>query len=313
MQPELITKQAPFLKSNNSIRSDMLHVIIALMPAVIASIYFFRHEAVILILSCVISAVIFDSGFQKLRGKKPTPSDISAVVTGLLFALVVPPGLPAWMAVLGVLAAVTLGKQIFGGLGANIFNPALVGRAFLTVTFPAFMVRWLRPISLDAVTTATPLGLMKFNQLGTSYQALFTGNVAGCLGETSALALLAGGIYLLAVRVIDWRIPAGYLGSVAVFSGILYFIDPSYYPAPLFHILAGGLLIGALFMATDPVTSPVSLKGKWVFAAGCGIMTMVLRTWGGLPEGVMYSILFMNALRPLIDKYFRPATFGAKT
>lgn len=312
MNYNLITSEAPHIKSKDSVKKIMLQVIIALVPAVIASVYFFKIRAVLLIFTCISVSVISEAFFQRLRGKTVSVSDLSAVVTGLLLALVLPPSLPLWVAVVGAVVSIFLGKQVFGGLGSNIFNPALVGRAFLTAAFPVLMTTWIKPFSLDAVTTATPLGLMKFQGVQQETVKLFLGNVSGSLGETSALALIVGGLFLLLIRRIDWRIPLGYLGTVVIFGLMLWFIDSSRYPSVFFELFSGGLMIGAFFMATDPATSPITKKGRWMFGVGCGIILMIIRYWGGLPEGVMYSILFMNALRPLIDRFTRPVCFGGK-
>jgi electron transport complex protein RnfD len=312
MDYKIIKSKAPYIRSEDSIKKAMIDVIIALIPAAAAGIYFFKLHAALLILTTVISCVVSDYVFEKLKGVKSKINDFSAVVTGLLLALILPPNFPLWAACLGSIAAIFIGKQVFGGFGYNIFNPALVGRAILTATFPKLMTAWIKPFSLKAVTEATPLGLMKFEHTSTSLMKLFTGNISGSLGETSALVLILGGLYLLIRRHIDWRIPLSFIGVVAIFSFILHAIDPVSYPSFLFEILSGGLLIGALFMATDPVTSPITKKGRWIFGAGCAILVIIIRRWAGLPEGVMYSILFMNALRPLIDKYTRPVCFGGK-
>ena len=289
----------------------MRDVIIALIPAIFASIYFFRAKAVILLLVSVTSCVFFEAMIQFLMKRKITVSDGSAAVTGILFAMVMPPSLPVWASVIGSFIAIGLTKQLFGGLGANIFNPALLGRAFLMAAFPTYMTRWTNPMTLDAVTGATPLGMVKFgHNLAINYGELFIGNVSGSLGETSALALIIGGIYLLLRKTIDWRVPLAYIGSVIVISFISNLIAPDIYAGALFHVLAGGLLIGAIFMATDPVTSPVTKKGRWIFGIGCGIITMVIRLWGGLPEGVMYSILLMNAITPILNRTTRPKRYG---
>lgn len=289
----------------------MRDVIIALIPAIFASIYFFRAKAVILLLVSVTSCVFFEAMIQFLMKRKITVSDGSAAVTGILFAMVMPPSLPVWASVIGSFIAIGLTKQLFGGLGANIFNPALLGRAFLMAAFPTYMTRWTNPMTLDAVTGATPLGMVKFgHNLAINYSELFIGNVSGSPGETSALALIIGGIYLLLRKTIDWRVPLAYIGSVIVISFISNLIAPDIYAGALFHVLAGGLLIGAIFMATDPVTSPVTKKGRWIFGIGCAAITMVIRLWGGLPEGVMYSILLMNAITPILNRTTRPRRYG---
>lgn len=303
---------SPHIFSSTDVRYMMKSVIVALIPVLIASVVFFRWQAVWLMFVCSIGAVLTEYTLQKARKKKIKINDLSAVVTGLLLAMVLPPAIPLWMAFLGSGFAVALGKEIFGGLGHNIFNPALLARAFLMAAFPVALTTWTNPAFLDAETTATPLALAKFDYIMTSYGALFWGNVGGCLGETSAFALILGLCYLLYRKIIDYRIPSAYIGTVFVFAQAAHFIMPEYSMPPLFHVFAGGLLLGAVFMATDPVTSPVTPGGRWVFGAGCGLVTMVIRVWGGLPEGVMYSILLMNALTPLINKLVRPRRFGSK-
>ncbi|NQT32545.1 MAG: RnfABCDGE type electron transport complex subunit D [Candidatus Omnitrophica bacterium] len=286
-------------------------VIKALIPATCASLYFFRWQAFLVIIASIAGCVLTEYAIQKFRKKQITLGDSSAVLTGLLLALVLPPVLPLWMAFLGGVFAIAFGKEIFGGIGCNIFNPALLARAFLMATFPVALTTWSQPITLDAVTTATPLGLIKFGGAATPYMSLFLGNVGGCIGETSAIALLLGMGYLLYTKIIDYRVPLAYIATVAVFAFITHAINPKLFPGtPLFHILAGGLLIGAIFMATDPVTSPVTAKGRWIFGIGCGLITMIIRIWGGLPEGVMYSILCMNALAPLINRVTKPKRYG---
>ncbi|TET07887.1 RnfABCDGE type electron transport complex subunit D [Candidatus Aerophobetes bacterium] len=306
----LTLSSSPHIRDKTTVARIMRAVIIALSPGVAASIYFFGLRAVELILVCSLSSVTAEYLFLKIRGKGVSGGP-SALLTGLLLALILPPSFPLWGAALGAIFAVVIGKQIFGGLGYNIFNPALIGRAFLVATFPVLMTTWLRPFTLDAVTTATPLGLLRFQSQSTPVLPLFLGNVAGSLGETSSLALLIGGAYLLLKRYIDWRIPLSYLSSVALLSTIFYLIDPLY-GAPSFHLFAGGLMIGALFMATDPVTSPLTKQGRWIFGLGAGIIVVIIRRWGGYPEGVMFSILLMNAFTPLMDRYIKPKTFGGR-
>lgn len=287
----------------------MWGVVIALVPALAASAYFFRYLAVRLVLTCVLSSVITEAVIKKLRGKKITISDGSAVVTGLLLAMILPPSVPVWIAIVGSVIAIGLAKELFGGLGCNIFNPALIGRAFLMAAFPTVLTAWTNPVTLDATTRATPLGLMKFEHVATDTMDLFIGGVSGSLGETSALALIIGGAFLFIKKYADWRIPLSYLITVVIFSGIFNIINPSN-PTALFHILAGGFLLGAIFMATDPVTSPVTKMGRWIFGAGCGIFTIIIRMASGLPEGVMYAILLMNGLTPVINRLTRPRRFG---
>ncbi len=297
----------------------MYGVWVALIPAVIASVIFFRWKAAGLMLVCVSTCVLSEALFKKLRNKKISLDDGSALLTGLLLAMVIPPDLPVWMAILGSVFAIGIGKEVFGGVGYNIFNPALLGRAFLSATFPVEMTIYSAPFfksvaggvsSIDAITGATPLGLMKFEGVITDTWSLFLGNVAGSVGEASALALLIGGAYLLIRRYADWRIPIGFIGTVCVLAGILHLISPDKYPGILFHLLAGGIIIGALFMATDPVTSPVTKLGRWIFGIGCGLLVIVIRMWSGQPEGVMYAILLMNGLTPVINVMTKPKRYG---
>jgi electron transport complex protein RnfD len=290
----------------------MRAVIYALFPAVIASIYYFKFRAFLLIIVCIAGTVLSEALIQKLRRKPVTIHDGSALLTGLLLALILPPTLPLWAAFLGAVMAIVIGKQIFGGLGQNIFNPALIGRAFLMATFPVMLTTWIKPGLREAVTTATPLSILKFDKVVTPTMQLFFGNTGGSLGETCAIALIIGGVFLLVMRIMDWRIPLSYIGTVVVLSGILFLIKPTHFVAPWFHLFSGGLLLGALFMATDPVTSPVTKKGRYIFGVGGGVLVVIIRTWGGLPEGVMYSILLMNAFTPLINRYTVPVLFGGR-
>jgi len=286
-------------------------VVIALIPPMLASLYFYRLLALKLIAVCVITCVIVEALAQKARKKSVTVSDGSAIVTGILLALVLPPAAPMWMAVIGSLVAIGLVKQLFGGLGFNIFNPALLARAFLMAAFPAILTSWTEPVTLDAVASATPLGMMKFEHVAAPYMDLFLGNVSGSLGEASAVAILIGAAYLFIKKYADWRIPLSFVLTASILGAVLYNIDPVKYPTALFQILSGGMLLGALFMATDPVTSPVTKKGRWIFGIGCGIFAVIIRQWSGLPEGVMYSIILMNCITPLVNKYTKPKRFGA--
>ncbi len=301
---------SPHIASPVDTRYMMTGVIKALVPVIIASIYFFRWRAVSVILTSVVASVLTEYAMQKLRHRKICINDHSAVVTGLLLALVLPPTIPLWMVFLGGVFAIGMGKELFGGLGHNIFNPALLARAFLMAAFPAALTTWVEPFTLDAVTTATPLGLAKFSHVAAPYADLFFGNVSGSLGETSALAILAGFVYLLYKRIIDYRTPVAYAVTLAVFSGSMHLILPDNVFSPLFYLLSGGFLIGSVFMATDPVTSPVTKKGRWIYGIICGFVTMTIRIWGGLPEGVMYSILFMNAFTPVINRITKPKRYG---
>ena len=311
-----VLSSAPHIESEETIPNIMKTVIFALVPAMLCAMIFFGFRAILLLVTCVVTCVVTECIFQKARKKDVTITDGSAIVTGILLALVLPPHLSCLSAMLGSVVAIAIGKQVFGGLGYNIFNPAIVGRAFLQATYPVAMTTWTNPFyyagSSDAVTMATPLAAMKFEAQGTAIWKLLLGNVGGCLGEASALALLLGGAYLLYKNCIEWRIPAAYLGTVFVFGGIFWIADSSKYPNPIFHLLAGGLMLGAIFMATDMVTSPITPVGCWIFGIGAGILVVIIRLFGGLPEGVMYSILFMNAVTPLINRYTKPKVFGQR-
>jgi electron transport complex protein RnfD len=315
-----ITQSSPHFRDKDSVPKIMYAVVISLAPAVFGSIYFFRLRALLLLLCCVATCLATEAIFLSLR-KKPLQAllDGSAIITGLLLAMTLPPSLPLDMAIIGAVIAVAIGKQVFGGLGYNIFNPALVGRAFLQTAFPVAMTTWIPPLAktINTATYATPLGDLKFQDAvaqGTlvPLKDLFFGNTGGCLGETSALALIIGGLFLLFRRVIDWRIPLGIILSLSVFTGIFWLANPGKYASPLFHLLAGGLLLGALFMATDMVTSPITPLGTWIYALGIGIVVGLIRLFGGFPEGVMYSILFMNTFVPLLNRYTRPRILGER-
>jgi electron transport complex protein RnfD len=315
-----ILQSSPHFKDKDSVPKIMYAVVVSLTPAVAASLYFFRLKALALLLSCVAACLATEAIFLWLRKKPLLPlRDGSAVITGMLLAMTLPPSLPIERAVIGAVVAIAIGKQVFGGLGYNIFNPALVGRAFLQTAFPVAMTTWIPPLSLkiQTATFATPLGNLRFQEAIakgtlTPLKDLFLGNVGGCLGETSALALILGGLYLLARRVIDWRIPLGIFLSLTAFTGAFWLANPGKYASPLFHLLAGGLLIGALFMATDMVTSPITPLGTWIYALGIGIVIGLIRLFGGFAEGVMYSILFMNAFVPLLNRYTRPRILGER-
>lgn len=305
----LILTPSPHLFDGETVEGIMWAVVVALLPACLAAVYFFGFHALWLTVTCVAAALATEAAMQALRRKTVTLKDGSAFLTGLLLALTLPPAVPLGVGVLGSVVAIVLAKQLFGGLGMNPFNPALAGRAFLAAAFPVQMTSWgalggtLAKVGADAVSAATPLKLWKMQHLASDLGPLFFGSHLGSLGETSILALLLGGAYLLWRRVIDWRIPAGYLGTVAVLSAVLG-------QNPLFHLLAGGLVLGAFFMATDPVTSPVTPLGRWIFGIGAGVILVVIRLYGGLPEGVAYSILIMNGFAPLITRATWPKRFG---
>lgn len=309
-----VISSAPHIESEESIPQIMKTVVLALIPAMLSAVFFFGFRAILLLATCIITCVLTEYVFQRVRKQEITIQDWSAVITGILLALVLPPEISLLSAILGSVVAIGIGKQVFGGLGYNIFNPALVGRAFLQATYPVAMTTWSNPLFYfqppDAVTQATPLAMMKFQSQGTAYWKLFIGYVGGCLGETSVLAILLGGAYLLYKSCIEWRIPAAYLGTVFVLGGIFWAVDSTKYPDPIFHLLAGGLMLGAIFMATDMVTSPVTPLGAWIFGIGAGIFVTIIRLFGGLPEGVMYSILLMNSVTPLLNRYTRPKVFG---
>lgn len=312
---KFLIAHAPHQKLPFTVPIMMYLVIIGLLPTTIAGVYFFGLKALGLVLTCVVTAVATEYLLNKLMKKEQTIANGSAVVTGLLLALCLSPAMPFWAALLGTIFAIAIGKTLFGGLGYNIFNPALVGRAFLAAAFPVQMTTWVAPLlwkGVDAVSSASPLALMKFQQQTTPYWKLLIGNVSGSIGETSALLILIPALLLTLRGLINWRIPLSYLGSVAILGGIFWLINPSQYPDPVFHLLAGGLMLGAWFMATDLVTSPLTKKGMWFFGAGAGILVVVIRLFSGLPEGVMYSILIMNALVPLLNRYTRPRILGHK-
>ncbi|MBC7082101.1 MAG: RnfABCDGE type electron transport complex subunit D [Firmicutes bacterium] len=306
----LIVSSSPHQRAAVSTPVIMSDVILALMPAALAGVWFFGLRALAMMVVCVAAAVGTEAGLEKLMKKPVTIEDYSAAVAGFLLALVLPPDLPLWMGAIGAAFAMAIAKFIFGGLGQNIFNPALIGRAVLLASWPVFMTRWRWPIfqapwipDFDAVSSATPLALWKLNGIKTPYLNLFLGNVAGSIGETSALAILVGAAYLLWRGHISWRIPVSFIGTVAVLTAL-------FGQDPVFHVLAGGLLLGAFFMATDYVTSPVTPKGQIVFGVGCGVLTVFIRLYGGYPEGVCYAILIMNAAAALIDRLTVPRKFG---
>jgi electron transport complex protein RnfD len=308
-----IISSSPHLLKDISIPKIMHTVVMALTPAMVVSVYFFGIRALTLILTCVVSSIVTEVFFQRLRKRPITAYDGSAIITGILLALTLPPSFPVLGAVMGSVFAIAIGKQFFGGLGYNIFNPALLGRAFLQATYPVLITTWLKPLAgsdIDAVAAATPLALMKFDGRMTPYLDMFFGNVSGSLGETSVLAIIVGGLYLHYKGYINWRLPLGYLGAIFFFGGIFWLFNPSKYPDPLFHLLAGGVMLGAWFMVTDMVTSPITPLGQWIFVIGAGILVVIIRLFGGLPEGVMYSILLMNSIVPLLDKWTRPRIFG---
>lgn len=296
----LSASSSPHIRSKEDTSVIMRDVVIALIPALIASVYYFGMDALILTLISIVTAVVTEGLIQKIIKVPVRIYDGSAVVTGMLLAFNLPPTAPWWLAVIGSAFAIAIVKLAFGGIGQNFMNPALAARAFLLASWGTQMTTFEWP---DIVGTATPLEMLAAGGEIPSYMDLFLGNVAGVLGETSALAILIGGAYLLYRGVISWRVPVIYLGTVAVIT-LIAGSDPVY------HLLSGGLMLGAFFMATDYSSSPVTAKGQVIFAIGCGILTSVIRLWGGYPEGVSYSILLMNVATPLIDKYTRPRVYG---
>jgi len=334
---ELFVAPSPHLSDPATTRRLMLDVIIALMPAFVAALIFFRENAIRLTVICLISCLVTEYLFNKIRKKPNSLGDLSAIVTALILAFTLPPDLPGFAAVIGSVVAISIGKMIFGGLGHNIFNPAMVGRAFLMAAFPVLMTTWIAPaktpiklagveiVGIDksnnneksknvaAVSQATPLAMLKPGAKDRKMPdafALFIGRTGGSLGETSVIAILIGALYLLARGTIDISIPFGMLGSAVLFGGIAYISAPDKFANPMFHLGAGGLLFGAFFIATDLVTTPLSKKGRWIFGAGCGILTMIIRQFGTYPEGVMFSVLMMNGLAPLISRWTKPTPLG---
>jgi len=305
----LVISISPHNKSRINTASLMREVIYALLPATAAALYFFHWAAFFVILNCVVTSIITEEIVLRIRRKPSAIRDGSSILSGLLLALVLPPAIKWYAATLGAVFAILVGKQLFGGLGFNIFNPALIGRAFLMAAYPKMLTSWVEPFTLTAVTSATPLALRKFGHTLTPVVHLFLGNVAGCVGETSAVCLIAGGVYLLVRKIADWRVPLSLIATAAGYAFIFYRINPLN-GSVLFQLFSGGIMLGAFFMATDPVTTPVTKKGRFIFGIGCGASIMTIRYFSGLPEGVMYSILFMNALVPLINRYTCPRSFG---
>jgi Na+-translocating ferredoxin:NAD+ oxidoreductase subunit D len=325
---KLITvSPSPHYYGNEDVKKLMYGVVYALLPALLVSVYFFGIGAIIVTGISIVSCMAFEYLIQKyLLKTKPSVTDGSALVTGLLLAFNLPSNLPWWIIMIGALVAIGVGKMTFGGLGNNPFNPALVGRVFLLMSFPVQMTSWPEPVIsrvqyADAVTGATPLAVIKdglaagmpasrlMDQVA-GYMELFVGQMGGSLGEISALALIAGGLFMIAKRIITWHIPASIFLTVFIFTGIAWLINPFDNADPLFHLLSGGLVLGAIYMATDYVTSPMTPAGMWIFGIGIGVITVAIRLYGAYPEGVSFAILIMNAFVPLINKYVKPVRFG---
>ncbi|WP_291854754.1 RnfABCDGE type electron transport complex subunit D [Marinilabilia sp.] len=329
MNQKLVVSPSPHVHSGDSVPKNMYGVIIALIPALLASLWYFGIGALIVTLTAIAACVLFEWVIQKyLMKATPSISDGSAAVTGLLLAFNMPSNLPIGLIIIGAAVAIGIGKMSFGGLGNNTFNPALVGRVFLLISFPVQMTSWPVPVAsrfqyLDATTGATPLSVVKeglssgaslSELMGEipSYLNLFMGNMGGSAGEIAGITLVLGVLYLLWRKIITWHIPVSVLGSVAVFAAILNISDPESYAGPLFHLLTGGVLLGAFFMATDYVSSPMSKKGMLLYGVGIGLITVLIRVYGSYPEGVSFAILIMNAFVPLIDRYMKPKRFGEK-
>jgi Na+-translocating ferredoxin:NAD+ oxidoreductase subunit D len=323
----LTVSYSPHQSGSESVQKIMFRVLIAMIPAFAVSLMFFGLGALVVTGIAVVSCLLFEYLITRFLFKtESTLWDGSAAVTGVLLAFNVPSNLPVWMIIVGSLVAIGVAKMSFGGLGKNPFNPALVGRVFLLISFPVQMTSWPKAIEsrfayLDATTGATPLAILKEGvkngqpvsellQGIPEYSQMFIGNMGGSLGEISALALLLGGLYLLIKKVITWQIPVSILTTVALFTGILWMINPVKNADPMFHLLTGGIILGALFMATDMVTCPMTPWGQIVFGVGIGLITCLIRVFGAYPEGVSFAILIMNAFVPLIDKYIKPKRFG---
>lgn len=323
---------SPHIISGVSTDVIMRNVVFALLPIVAFSIYAFGLAALMVITVATISCIMSEFLICRLTNRNSTLNDWSAVITGLIFGLTLPPGFPLWMVAIGGIIAIGLGKALFGGLGFNTFNPALVGRAFLQAAFPVAITTWhpafladrfinmptsslalpfMQPV-LDAVTGATPLGALKFDNQGTEIYNLAFGFTGGSVGETCAILILTGGVYLAFRKMLDWKIPIVIFMTVAVFSGVLHWINPLEYPSSAFMLFSGGLMLGAVFMATDMVCSPLTTRGIIIYGMIIGILVVVIRIWGGLPEGVMYAILFANGCTPLINWISQPRVYGTQ-
>lgn len=326
----LTVSGSPHVHSNQSVKSIMYGVVIALIPAILVSVYFFGIDAARVLLISVAGCLFFEWAIQKYLLKGPlTINDGSALITGILLAFNVPANLPAGILIIGALVSIGIAKMSFGGLGKNPFNPALIGRVFMLISFPVQMTSWPKPVALfssgvtDAISGPTTLAMFKEGlSAGKTVQEVmasseFPGYVndllgmqSGSLGEISAVALILGAVYMLSRKIITWHIPTAYIGSAVIFSGILWLIDPTQYIDPVMHLLSGGMILGVFFMATDMVSSPMTPKGQIVFGVGAGLLTILIRVWGVYPEGVSFAILIMNAFTPLINIYFKPKRFG---
>ena len=357
---KLLVSSSPHLHDGSSVKNIMYLVILSLLPSCAMGIYYFGIDAVKVLAVCVISSLVFEYALCRMLGRRNDWKDGSAIVTGLLMGMLLSAGMPLWVCLIGTFIAIVLGKQVYGGIGYNPFNPACVGRIALIIGFPQLMTSWVptrfmdksqfvfdkavlsetqieaikqmpslpfMQSVIDGVTCATPLNMVKIpKSLGTATEQLMgsmsdwqsvwnyaIGNIGGCIGETSAIALIIGGVFLIVMKIIKWQVPVAYIGTVAVFGTIVHLCQASpALPGAVFQVLTGGLLIGAFFMATDMVTTPMTIKGGVIFGIGCGIITCVIRDWGGYPEGVMFAIVLMNACTPLIDRWTSKYPFGSK-
>ncbi len=318
---KLTIAPSPHVHSGDSVRRNMYGVVIALIPALATSLWFFGVDALMVIVTSILACVAVEFLIQKFLLKVPTTvSDGSAIVTGLILAFNLPSNLPLWIVVIGAVFAIGVCKMTFGGLGQNIVNPAIGGRVFLLMSFPAQMTTWPVPGGVDGSTGATPLGLLKEGlKTGKSVSEivdlpssadLFFGGIGGSLGEVSALAMIIGFVFLLAFKVITWHIPVAVIGSMALLQGVFFFVNPDGYASPLFTVLTGGALLGAVFMATDYVSSPMTRKGMIIFGCGIGVLTVLIRNFGAYPEGMSFAILLMNLVTPLINRFCKPKRFG---
>jgi electron transport complex protein RnfD len=330
LKKTLEIRTSPHILSGYSVDTIMFNVVLAMLPVCAFAVYAFGLAAVATLGVATAACLLTEHLVCRLSGRPSTVGDWSIVITGLLYGLTLPPGLPLWMTAAGGVIAVVLGKALFGGLGYNSFNPALVGRAVLQAAFPAAMTTWMPAFATnrftglpssnlalpfsepvyDVVSTATPLALWKFEGTIVSTRELALGFISGSTGETAALLILLGGVYLVARNMMSWRIPLAIIASVIVFSGILYLVDSDRYASPTFMLLSGGLMLGAVYMATDMVGSPMTALGCYIYGALIGVLTVVIRTWGGMPEGVMYAILIGNALVPHLDNLIQPTVYG---
>lgn len=307
---KLMVSNSPHIRDNQSISKIMFTVVAALLPACAVGVWVFGLLALKVLVLCTLFCVLLEELWNKAMKRPSSWKDGSAIITGILLGMNLSAGVPWWVCLLGALLAIILAKQLFGGLGYNPFNPALVARVGLLIGLPEIMTTWepTRSMGADVVSTATPLGMVPE---GTPpILDLLIGNTGGCLGETSALALLIGGAILVAFKLIKWQVPVAYMGTVFIISGIAHIVSPETTFSPIYHLFSGGLMLAAIFMATDMVTSPMTRKGAWVFGIGCGVMTAAIRLWGSYPAGSSFSILFMNALTPLIDRVTIQKPFG---